>query len=193
MAWDTERTKRLLLDAATAEFCEHGLAGARVDRIAAAAGVNKERIYKYFGTKNRLFTIVVEREVARLADAVSIDGTGPQAVIDYAERYFDYVCRTPAFSRLLFWEGLELGAPVAELERHRSMLDKVAGIRRAVPSLTDAQARELLLTILSLCHSWQVLSTLDRLVLDDATADPARQQHRRQAIGRLVAAAVTAS
>jgi AcrR family transcriptional regulator len=44
MAWDTERTKALLLAAATEEFSEKGLAGARVDRIAAAAGVNKERI-----------------------------------------------------------------------------------------------------------------------------------------------------
>ena len=55
MAWDVERTKRLLLDAATAEFSEHGLAGARVDRIAAAARVNKEPIYQYFRKKDEHF------------------------------------------------------------------------------------------------------------------------------------------
>ncbi|MGX9902297.1 TetR family transcriptional regulator [Arthrobacter sp. SA17] len=51
MAWDIERTKALLLQAATAEFSEKGLAGARIDRIAAAAGINKERIYQYFGKR----------------------------------------------------------------------------------------------------------------------------------------------
>ena len=40
MAWDVERTKQLLLDAATAEFSAYGMAGARIDRIAASAGVN---------------------------------------------------------------------------------------------------------------------------------------------------------
>ena len=59
MAWDTERTKRLLLDAATAEFSAYGLAGARIDRIAATAGVNKERIYQYFGKKDELFAQVL--------------------------------------------------------------------------------------------------------------------------------------
>ena len=44
MAWDTERTKQLLLDAATEEISSFGLAGARIDRIAASAGVHKERI-----------------------------------------------------------------------------------------------------------------------------------------------------
>src|SRR5689334_11886003 len=38
-------TRARILAAATAEFAERGLAGGRVDRIAAAADANKERIY----------------------------------------------------------------------------------------------------------------------------------------------------
>ena len=75
MAWDTERTKRLLLDAATTEFSEHGLAGARVDRIAAAAGVNKERIYQYFGKKDDLFAAVLAHRLRS-----SMDEVGPTAM-----------------------------------------------------------------------------------------------------------------
>ena len=41
MPGDAQATKRRLLAAATAEFAAHGLAGARVDRIAAAARANK--------------------------------------------------------------------------------------------------------------------------------------------------------
>jgi AcrR family transcriptional regulator len=59
MAWDTAKTKRLLLDAAVDEFAAHGPEGARIDRIAAAAGVNKERIYPYFGGKQQLFSAEV--------------------------------------------------------------------------------------------------------------------------------------
>ena len=45
MARDAEDTKRRIFEAATAEFADHGIAGARVDRIAARAGANKQLIY----------------------------------------------------------------------------------------------------------------------------------------------------
>ena len=41
MAWDTEATKRRILDAAVAEFAAHGLDGTTIERIAGVAGVNK--------------------------------------------------------------------------------------------------------------------------------------------------------
>lgn len=51
---DPERTKAALLEAALVEFAEKGLAGARVDEIAARAGVNKQLISYYFGGKEGL-------------------------------------------------------------------------------------------------------------------------------------------
>ncbi|MEU6561405.1 TetR/AcrR family transcriptional regulator [Nocardia nova] len=192
MAWDIERTKRLLLDAAVAEFSAYGLAGARVDRIAVAAGVNKERIYKYFGTKDQLFETVIDREIGDLDDVVRLKGEGVAAVVDYAERFFDHVCGSPTLARLLFWEGLELGVPVAEPVRRKGIDRKAADIHRAVPGLSESAAREILLTILSLCYSWPVLPTLDRLATGDVTPDAPRRAERRAALGRTVAAAVTA-
>ncbi|MEV5649271.1 helix-turn-helix domain-containing protein [Nocardia sp. NPDC052254] len=192
MAWDVERTKRLLLDAAVAEFSAYGLAGARVDRIATAAGVNKERIYKYFGTKDQLFETVIDREIGDLDDVVHLEGEGVAAVVDYAERFFDHVCDTPTLARLLLWEGLELGVPVAEPIRRKGMHRKVTDIHRAVPELSESAAREVLLTILSLCYSWQVLPTLDRLAAGDSTPGGTRRAQRRAAVGRTVAAAVDA-
>ncbi|ATL70522.1 TetR/AcrR family transcriptional regulator [Nocardia terpenica] len=190
MAWDTERTKQLLLDAATTEFSEHGLAGARVDRIASAAGVNKERIYQYFGKKDELFGIVLTREVTRVMDAVPITGTGPQAVVGYAVGLFDYLCATPALARLMFWEGLELGAPVAEPERRANTRAKVAAMRDAVPGLTETEAQEVLSTILTLCHGWHSLPNLDRLLAGGKSGTAARARRRREFIARTVAAAL---
>lgn len=52
---DPDRTKALLLSAARQEFAVLGLAGARVDAIAAKAGTSKQIIYYYFGSKDELF------------------------------------------------------------------------------------------------------------------------------------------
>ena len=58
---DAERSQRDILDAARDEFAQHGLGGARMDRIAERASVNKRLIYYYFGGKERLFLAVLER------------------------------------------------------------------------------------------------------------------------------------
>lgn len=188
MAWDTERTKQLLLDAATEEFSRHGLAGARVDRIASAAGVNKERIYQYFGKKDDLFEIVLERELAGVIGATALMGTGFDAVATYAGRIFDYQREHPALARLVFWEGLELEEPVAEAIRVDGNKLKTERLRTAIPELSEKQAHELLLTIITLCDGWQVLGTTDRVITGEVGRDDDRQAARRE----FVVAAVVA-
>ena len=59
-----ERTRRAILDAATAEFSSRGLGGARIDAIAKRAGTNKRMIYHYFGNKENLFAAAVKLPVA---------------------------------------------------------------------------------------------------------------------------------
>jgi AcrR family transcriptional regulator len=185
MAWDTERTKRLLLDAGVAEFSAHGLAGARVDRIAAAAGVNKERIYEYFGNKEQFFGAVLTRELGLAIDAVPIRGSGIDAIADYAGRVFDYQCAHPELARLTFWEGLELKDPVAKDQRRSRSVDKVDRILAAVPEFTREEAEELLLTILTLADASQALSNLDTLYTG-ARRDEARLGRRRAVITTIV-------
>src|SRR5437762_3058399 len=48
-------TYQRILDVATREFAQHGIAGARVERIVAAARTNKAQLYAYFGNKEKLF------------------------------------------------------------------------------------------------------------------------------------------
>ena len=54
-------TQEKILAAAREEFAARGLDGARVDRIARAAGVNKAMIYYHFHSKERLYETVVEQ------------------------------------------------------------------------------------------------------------------------------------
>lgn len=182
MAWDTERTRQLLLDAATEEFSAFGLAGARIDRIAASAGVNKERIYQYFGKKSEFFGIVLERELAAVMDAVRLSGTGVEAIVDYAGQVFDYQVQHPQLARLTFWEGLECDRPTAEEKRRAACQTKIAAVHAALPSVSEADARDLLLTILTLADGWQVLHTIDRIYTGTVERDAARNASRRAAV-----------
>ncbi|MFF0814536.1 TetR/AcrR family transcriptional regulator [Rhodococcus sp. NPDC003318] len=192
MAWDTERTKRLLVEAGVAEFSAFGLAGARVDRIAAAAGVNKERIYQYFGKKESFFNAVLEHELVTALAAVELSGQGPGAIADYAGRRFDHQRARPALSRLLYWEGLELEAPVSEDARRNHARAMIGRARAAVPALTDADAQELLITVITLVDGWMALTTTDRLFTASADRDDDRYTQRRAFIVRTVDAAVRA-
>lgn len=191
MAWDTERTRALLLEAAAAEFGAHGFAGARVDRIAEAAGVNKERIYSYFGSKEALGAAVLEHCLTAVVDAVPIRGEGIAAITDYVDRLFDYHRAHPLFARLMVWEGLERGIPIAEESRAAFSARKVDLLREAVPGLGVDDARELLLTIVTLCDGYSALPNVERLYFRDG-AGPARADRRKAAIVATVEATARA-
>ena len=51
----------MILDGALAEFSEKGFDGARIDEIALRAGVNKNLLYHHYGSKDGLFTALLER------------------------------------------------------------------------------------------------------------------------------------
>jgi len=53
-------TRRLLLDAATAEFAREGYNGANINRISRAAGFAKGTIYNYFPSKRALMLALID-------------------------------------------------------------------------------------------------------------------------------------
>ena len=55
-----EKTEAILRGAMQ-EFLEHGYAGARIDKIVAAAGVSKATLYRHFADKEALFTALIQR------------------------------------------------------------------------------------------------------------------------------------
>jgi AcrR family transcriptional regulator len=59
-----------ILDGAAEEFIEFGFSGARVDRIAARANINKAMIYYYFSSKEGLYQAVIDEHVDRLGEEV---------------------------------------------------------------------------------------------------------------------------
>ena len=189
MAWDTARTKQLLLDAAVEEFAEHGPQGARVDRVAARAGVNKERIYQYFGGKRQLFTAVLEAELAKVAGAVPLTAEQMADLGEYAGRVFDHHCAHPHFLRLLAWEGLEDGRAelAAEDERAAHYAGKVAAFAAAREDgllTAEVEPAHLVYAVYALATWWFTAPQVVRMIMAGAEGDsPAA---RRAGLVRMV-------
>ncbi|MEU8664825.1 TetR/AcrR family transcriptional regulator, partial [Actinoplanes philippinensis] len=100
MAWDTEGTKRKIIEAAPEQFAANGPAGTTMERIAKEARVNKERVYAYFGGKDALFAHVLREQVSTATAAAPVPSTSADDVGEYAGRLFDYVGEHPHLLRL---------------------------------------------------------------------------------------------
>ncbi|QOZ24574.1 TetR/AcrR family transcriptional regulator [Bradyrhizobium sp. CCBAU 51753] len=102
---DPVATRNKLLTAARREFAQNGLAGARVDEIAARAGVNKQLVYHYFGDKDALYLAVLEwvyEEIRAQERKLNLEGLPPeQAIKTLIEASFDHLDAHPDFIVLL--------------------------------------------------------------------------------------------
>jgi AcrR family transcriptional regulator len=157
MARDADETRRRIFDAATIEFGTHGIAGARIDRIAEAACANKQLIYAYFGGKRQLFEAVFLSHLAHLLDNVPLD---PENLPGYAGALFDYYVERPELARLVAWHGLdpeEAGHRIPAIDSAvRSRGAAVARAQRAGTVSDAIPARELVAMISRLASLWIV-------------------------------------
>ena len=107
---DADRSQKDILDAALAEFAGHGLGGARVDRIAERAGVNKRLIYYYFHNKEDLFLAVLERAYEHIRSeerTLNLSQVDPiEAIRRLIAFTWNYYIEHPEFLTLLNSENL---------------------------------------------------------------------------------------
>lgn len=149
---DATETKRRLMQAAIDEFATHGLAGARVDRIAETASANKRSIYMHFGTKEELFDKVVADSMVKLAESISFESDHLRG---YAGKLFDRLEQWPHIKRLYLWAGLEREQPVeVEVEQYRKRLAAIAAAQEAGKIRADIPAAELMAMVIALVISW---------------------------------------
>lgn len=122
------RTRERILAAALREFSDKGFAGARVDRIARRARINKRMLYHYFGNKAQLFREILARKVReRSAWAVA----APDDAAASLAFWFDAACRDRDWVRLMEWEALGSaeGAVSGDAERRSAFHKGVAQVR----------------------------------------------------------------
>jgi AcrR family transcriptional regulator len=148
-----EETKSRILDAAFTEFAEHGVAGARVDRIAKIAGCNKNLIYVYFDSKEALFATVLERN---LSDAYAGLPFTSEDLPGLARRVFDYAQANPGVYRLLAWATLENTAalPPTRQTEHDRKLPLIAAQQESGAIDNGAPPALILMAVMALATAW---------------------------------------
>ncbi|MEV5964263.1 TetR family transcriptional regulator [Kribbella sp. NPDC051952] len=129
---DSERTRTLILEAATAEFAAHGFAGARIAAIATRAGVNQQLISYYFDGKEGLYQAISESWRQREQELVPRELSLAEQIRQYALE----AVNNPDGARLLAWGGLEYTGPASDAD-HAARSDR---LQRSVDEIRAAQA-----------------------------------------------------
>lgn len=115
---DPARTMAGILEVATVEFGEKGLAGARIDEIAAATQTSKRMIYYYFGSKEGLYLAVLEesyRRMRQIESALRLEDLEPeQALRTLVGFTFDHHQRNENYIRLVMSENMQRGQYLAQ-------------------------------------------------------------------------------
>ena len=105
-------TRGRILDAALSEFSAHGLAGARTERIATAAGVNKALLYYYFESKEKLYLAALEMIAGKVRDSTMAvflrEGSAGERVLRSALNHFDRIMGQQEFQSLMQQEMIRL-------------------------------------------------------------------------------------
>ncbi|WP_030175952.1 MULTISPECIES: TetR family transcriptional regulator [Actinomycetes] len=146
-------TRQAILDAATSEFATHGIAGARIDKIAQAAGYNKNLIYVYFGNKEALFTAVLQAHLLRVYEEIEFT---PEDLPAYAAKVFDFATANPDLLRLMSWSSLERTTddPAERAEVHRGKVRAIEDAQRNGMVASVFAPAELLTAIMALATAW---------------------------------------
>ena len=174
---DGERSKRRLLAAATAEFAAHGIAGARVDRISAAAQVNKAQMYAWFGSKDGLFDAVFATHLHRIVDDVRFTADD---LSGYAVALYDSYLSDPELVRLASWKRLERTPTGALLVAHPDLTaEKTDAIAQAQADGHIARGLhpdDVYALVIALAGAWSPASATYTASKDDSAADHARRR-----------------
>jgi AcrR family transcriptional regulator len=179
---NAEATRERILEAALAEFSAHGIAGARVDRIAQAAKCNKNLIYIYFEDKETLFETVLLKHLMRIHEEQPFT---PDDLPEYAGKVFDWAMANPDLMRLMAWSALE--------QKASGRADRIATFEEKVKALTEAQKAGrvgktfppdlLVIIVLSLATAWSGAGSFGPSVYPNAVE---RKTELRQSVVKAI-------
>ncbi len=131
---DTDSQSRSrILESGIDEFAEFGFAGARVDRIARRAKVNKAMIYYHFNSKENLYRNILTSKIEQISDLLqrkSDSGDDLESILLALSQFYNLQMGKDKRMVAIFLHELAAGAPFmktafAELMRHRSIPQKL--------------------------------------------------------------------
>jgi AcrR family transcriptional regulator len=136
-ARDPERTMADILEVATREFSEKGLAGARIDHIAQAMRTSKRMIYYYFGSKEGLYLAVLEEAYRRMRSIeadLQLDDLQPEAALRKLVAFtVQYQFANPDFIRLVMTENIHRAEFLSQSKAIQTLnVPAIEGLRRVL-------------------------------------------------------------
>ena len=180
-----DQTRARILNAATREFSANGLAGARTERIAEAAGVNKALLYYYFRSKDALYAAALEAVAAGVAlssmAVLGLECSAGERLLRFALNHFDRIYSQPVFQTLMQQEMIRLRkgesnamSPLVE-KLFRPMADKVfaladEGIRSG--ELIAVEGSQLMYAVIGPNVFYFLSAPMMRLMADTNPIDP---------------------
>jgi AcrR family transcriptional regulator len=131
---DPERTKADIMEVAAGEFGEKGLAGARIDEIAALTQTSKRMIYYYFGSKEGLYLAVLEesyRRVREIEAELHLEDLEPEQALRRLVAFtFDHHLSHENYIRLVMTENIHRGQYISQSRRIQDLnVTAIAAIR----------------------------------------------------------------
>ena len=133
---DARETRENILEVATREFADKGLAGARIDEIAEQTASSKRMIYYYFGSKDELYRAVLERayqSIRHQEQQAGFEALAPDAALRAViGNNFDYHYEHPEFVRLVMNENVHHGEHIAQIDglrmRNQTAIEQLTAI-----------------------------------------------------------------
>ena len=129
-----DRSRQNILEVATGEFSEKGLAGARVDEIAERTNTSKRMIYYYFESKEGLYRAVLEKfyeQIRLIESAIDIEGLSPEdALRELVRVTFDWHHKHPDFVRLVMNENIHQGEHLSAMPVIKSRRQTIVELLR---------------------------------------------------------------
>ncbi|MEW6077713.1 MAG: TetR/AcrR family transcriptional regulator [Thermodesulfobacteriota bacterium] len=120
---DLEKTRQLILDAAAGEFAVYGFSGARVDRIAREAGVNKAMIYYIYKNKDELHLAVLEHlfeaKTRQVEAHLKSGNLTLQSLYPVLQGYFKTLLEKKDYATIILYDLAAGGASLRALKKKR--------------------------------------------------------------------------
>lgn len=201
---DADRSRDALLDAAEDLFATHGYDGVSLGEIAAAAGLSRGAPNYFFGSKEHLYTNVLERTFALRQEATAAaiqpvvtwcehgsDAAGlRRALAAGMEGYMAFLLDHPSFARLVTWEELAGGQRLARTDRRSSAIADAFKHVQAVArqrglgrfQVHDAVLLFISLTFAPLSYRHTLLVSLER----DLSVPRVRKRHITLAVDQMM-------
>ena len=196
---DAELSRRMILDAALVEFSEKGFSGARIDTMAAAAGVSKPMIYSYYGDKDDLYAAALREAYIQIRageQELDLEHKSPEeairALVSFTLNHFR---SKPWFISMLNTENLHRGTTIARIHDVSEIQSRLVQELKIILERGQDEGIfrqgidpvDLYITIASLCyfpisnaHTLRVV--FNKPVDDDAWLDQRRQDAEEMVI-----------